>query len=54
MVLSSRYVILQKYYDEYICKLPADHDALIPNIADVALFSPVHAILTERTESRQS
>ena len=50
-MLSSRYVVLQNYYDEYIRKLPADHDALIPNIADVALLPPVHAILTdERTD----
>ena len=49
MLLSSRYVVLQKFYDEYIRGLPAD--ALIPNIADVALCPPVHAIITdERTD----
>ena len=50
MLLFSRYDALQKIYDEYIHGLPAD-DALIPNIADVALSPPVHAILTdERTD----
>ena len=51
--LSSRYVVLQNFYNEYICGLPADHDALIPNIADVALFPPLRAILTdERNDFR--
>ena len=36
MLLSSRYVILQEIYDEYIRGLRAK-DALVPNIADVAL-----------------
>jgi hypothetical protein len=49
MLLSSRYVVLQKIYDEYIHGLPAD--ALIPTVADVALSPPVHAIITdERTD----
>jgi hypothetical protein len=49
MLLSSQYVALQIIYDEYIHGLPAD--ALIPNIADVALSPPVHAIITdERTD----
>ena len=48
MLISSRYAVLQKIYDEYICGLPAD--SLIPTIADVALYPPVHSIITnERT-----
>jgi hypothetical protein len=46
MLLSSRYVVLQKIYEEYIRGLPAD--AIVPNIADVALSPPVHAILTDK------
>ena len=45
ILLSSRYVVLQKIYDEYIRGLPAD--ALIPTVADVDLFPPVHAIITD-------
>jgi hypothetical protein len=42
--------LLQEIYDEYIRGLPADA-LIIPNIADVALSPPVHAILTdERTD----
>ena len=49
MLLSSRYVVLQEIYDEYIRGLPAD--ALIPTIADVALSPLVHTIITdERTD----
>ena len=49
MLISSRYAVLQKIYDEYIRGLPAD--SLIPNIADVALYPPIHAIITdERTD----
>jgi hypothetical protein len=49
MLLSSRYAVLQKIYDEYIRGLPAD--ALIPTVADVALSPPVHAIIAdERTD----
>ena len=49
MLFSPRYVVLRKFYKKYIRGLPAD--ALIPNIADVALSPPVHAILTnERTD----
>ena len=48
MLLSLRYSVLEEIYDEYIRELPPD--ALIPNIADIALFPPVHSILTdERT-----
>jgi hypothetical protein len=45
-LLTSRYVVLEPFYDEYIRGLPAD--ALIfPNIGDVALYPPVQAILTD-------
>ena len=51
-MLSSRCVVLQEIYDEYIRGLRAK-DALVPTIADsdVALSPPVHAIITdERTD----
>ena len=49
MLISSRYAVLQICYDEYIRGLPAD--SLVPNIADVALYPPIHAIITdERTD----
>jgi len=44
-LLSSRYINLQCIYDEYVHGLAAD--TLTPTIADVALFPPVHAILTD-------
>jgi hypothetical protein len=48
-LLSSRYRVLQSIYDEYIRGIPTD--TLIPNIADLALSPPIHAILTdERTD----
>jgi hypothetical protein len=48
-LLSSRYAVLLKIYDEYVRGLPADA-VIIPNIADVALFPPVHAILTDERD----
>ena len=49
MLLSSRYIVLQNIYDEYVRGLLAN--ALIPTIADVALSPPVQAIITdERTD----
>jgi hypothetical protein len=45
MLLSSRYRVLHDFYDEYIRGLSAD--ALIPNIADIALSPPIHSILTD-------
>ena len=46
-MLSSRYVVLQGIYDEYTGIRELPDDSLIPNIADVALSAPVHAIITD-------
>lgn len=45
-LLSPRYKVLQSIYHEYICGLPAN--ALLPNIADLALSPPINAVLTDK------
>ena len=50
-LLTSRYVVLNEIYDEYLFHGGLPTGTLAPNLADVGLSPPVHAILTdERTD----